>query len=78
MPEVDPARLKARLATVEEHVRCENRHDLAGLLATSGDESRYDDAHAPITALVSTPCARTTPDCSRRCPIFPSMYDIGT
>jgi steroid delta-isomerase-like uncharacterized protein len=43
MPEVDPARLKARLAIVEEHVRCENRHDLAGLMATFGAEARYDD-----------------------------------
>ena len=34
MPEVDAGRLKARLATVEEHVRCENRHDLAGVMAT--------------------------------------------
>jgi steroid delta-isomerase-like uncharacterized protein len=43
MPEVDPARLKARLANVEEHVRCESRHDLAGLMATFGAEARYDD-----------------------------------
>lgn len=43
MPEVDPVRLKARLAIVEEHVRCENRHDLAGLMATFGAEARYDD-----------------------------------
>jgi steroid delta-isomerase-like uncharacterized protein len=43
MSEVDPARLKARLAIVEEHVKCENRHDLAGLMATFGTEARYDD-----------------------------------
>jgi steroid delta-isomerase-like uncharacterized protein len=43
MPEVDAARLTARLALVEEHVRCENRHDLAGLMATFGAEARYDD-----------------------------------
>jgi steroid delta-isomerase-like uncharacterized protein len=43
MSEVDPARLKARLAAVEEHVRCENRHDLTGLMATFGAEARYDD-----------------------------------
>ena len=43
MSEVDPARLKARLAIVEEHVKCENRHDLAGLMATFGAEARYDD-----------------------------------
>ena len=30
MSDVDPARLKARLAVVEEHVKCENHHDLAG------------------------------------------------
>jgi hypothetical protein len=32
MSEVDGARLKARLVIVEEHVKCENRHDLAGLM----------------------------------------------
>ena len=39
----DPARLQARLAIVEEHVECENRHDLAGLMATFGGDARYDD-----------------------------------
>src|SRR5438874_8281900 len=43
MSEVDPVRLKARLALVEEHVKCENRHDLAALMATFGAEPRYDD-----------------------------------
>ena len=43
MPEVDAARLKARLGVVEEHVECENRHDLPGLMATFGAEARYDD-----------------------------------
>ena len=43
MSEVDAARLKARLAIVEEHVKCENRHDLAGLMATFGVDARYDD-----------------------------------
>jgi steroid delta-isomerase-like uncharacterized protein len=43
MSEVDTARLKTRLAIVEEHVRCENRHDLSGLMATFGAEARYDD-----------------------------------
>ena len=36
-------RLQARLAVVEEHVGCENRHDLDGLMATFGSEARYDD-----------------------------------
>jgi steroid delta-isomerase-like uncharacterized protein len=43
MSEVDAARLEARLAVVEEHVKCENRHDLSGLMATFGTEARYDD-----------------------------------
>jgi len=43
MLEVDSARLRARLAIVEEHVKCENRHDLDGLMATFGAEARYDD-----------------------------------
>lgn len=43
MSEVDAARLQARLAIVEEHVKCENLHDLAGLMATFGADARYDD-----------------------------------
>jgi steroid delta-isomerase-like uncharacterized protein len=39
----DAARLAARLAAVEAHVRCENLHDLPGLMATFGDGARYDD-----------------------------------
>ena len=34
----------ARLRIVEEHVRRENRHDLAGIMATFGDEATYHDA----------------------------------
>lgn len=34
----------ARLRLVEEHVRCENQHDLAGIMATFGDQANYDDA----------------------------------
>lgn len=43
MPEVDSTRLAARVAIVDEHVRCENRHDLDGLMATFGADARYDD-----------------------------------
>jgi steroid delta-isomerase-like uncharacterized protein len=32
-----------RLAIVEEHVRCENLHDLAGIMATFGRDAQYDD-----------------------------------
>jgi len=39
----DDACLKARLAIVEEHVKCENRHDLAAVMATFGADARYDD-----------------------------------
>lgn len=35
--------LDARLATVEEHVRAENRHDLEAVIATFGAGARYDD-----------------------------------
>ena len=35
--------MAARIAIVEEHVRCENRHDLDGLVATFGENARYDD-----------------------------------
>jgi steroid delta-isomerase-like uncharacterized protein len=34
----------ARLRLVEEHVRLENRHDLAGIMATFGDDAKYQDA----------------------------------
>ena len=34
----------ARLRIVEEHVRRENDHDLAGIMATFADEAKYDDA----------------------------------
>ena len=40
-PNVD--RAAARMAVVEEHVRCENRHDLDALMATFGPDARYDD-----------------------------------
>jgi steroid delta-isomerase-like uncharacterized protein len=36
-------RQSARIATVEEHVRLENKHDLEGVLRTFGDAARYDD-----------------------------------
>jgi steroid delta-isomerase-like uncharacterized protein len=34
---------QARLAIVDEHIRCENQHDLNAVLATFGTEARYDD-----------------------------------
>ncbi len=36
-------RVSRRMSVVEEHVRCENAHDLDGVLATFGDSARYDD-----------------------------------
>lgn len=33
----------ARIATVEQHIRLENEHDLEGVLCTFGDSARYDD-----------------------------------
>jgi steroid delta-isomerase-like uncharacterized protein len=32
-----------RVAAVEEHIRCENRHDLDAVVATFGADARYDD-----------------------------------
>lgn len=43
MSEISMDRVTARLATVEEHVRCENRHDLEAVMATFGSDARYDD-----------------------------------
>src|SRR5690349_14675545 len=34
---------QARIAIVDDHIRCENRHDLDAVLATFGDGARYDD-----------------------------------
>ncbi len=36
-------RQSRRMALVEEHVRCENAHDLDGVIRTFGDTARYDD-----------------------------------
>jgi steroid delta-isomerase-like uncharacterized protein len=33
----------ARIATVEQHVRLENAHDLEGVLGTFGEAAQYDD-----------------------------------
>jgi steroid delta-isomerase-like uncharacterized protein len=35
--------IRARLKIVEEHVRLENAHDLAGIMTTFGREAWYDD-----------------------------------
>lgn len=35
--------LATRLALVREHIRCENAHDLDGVLSTFGDRASYDD-----------------------------------
>ena len=36
-------RARARTAIVDEHIRCENRHDLDATMATFGVVARYDD-----------------------------------
>ena len=36
-------RMAARQKLVEEHVGCENRHDLDGIMRTFGAAARYDD-----------------------------------
>jgi steroid delta-isomerase-like uncharacterized protein len=43
MLEFGADRSKARIAIVEEHIRAENRHDLDAVMATFGQEARYDD-----------------------------------
>ncbi len=40
---LEAERLQVRLAVVEEHIRCENRHDLEAVMETFGSEARYDD-----------------------------------
>jgi steroid delta-isomerase-like uncharacterized protein len=34
---------RARSAVVDEHVRCENAHDISAIMATFGADARYDD-----------------------------------
>jgi steroid delta-isomerase-like uncharacterized protein len=36
-------RARARIAAVDEHVRCENAHDLEAVMATFGAVARYED-----------------------------------
>lgn len=36
-------RLRARIQLVDQHIRCENNHDLEAVMATFGDQGRYDD-----------------------------------
>ena len=43
MPPIEGERVKARVAIVDEHIACENRHDLEAVMATFGGEARYDD-----------------------------------
>jgi len=38
------SRVAARVALVEQHVRCENQHDLEGVIATFGSHAEYEDS----------------------------------
>jgi hypothetical protein len=40
---IPQAKVSARIAVVEQHIRLENEHDLEGVLRTFGDAARYDD-----------------------------------
>jgi len=41
--QIDESHIEARLNLVREHVRCENRHDLAGIMQTFGETAAYHD-----------------------------------
>lgn len=43
MPAIEGERIKARMAIVDDHIACENRHDLDAVMATFGSDARYDD-----------------------------------
>ena len=43
MSVMDADRIRRRSAIVEEHIRCENGHDLDAVMATFGRDARYDD-----------------------------------
>jgi len=40
---IEAERVQARVAVVDDHIRCENKHDLNAVMATFGVEARYDD-----------------------------------
>ena len=40
---LEEERVRARIAIVEEHVRCENGHDLDAIMATFGADASYED-----------------------------------
>jgi len=40
---LETERARARMMAVDEHIRCENRHDLDAVMATFGIDARYDD-----------------------------------
>jgi steroid delta-isomerase-like uncharacterized protein len=43
MADLGGARAEARWALVQEHIACENRHDLEGVMATFGSSARFED-----------------------------------
>jgi steroid delta-isomerase-like uncharacterized protein len=43
MPLTEAERAHARKAIVDEHIRCENLHDVEAMMATFGIDARYDD-----------------------------------
>ena len=40
---IEQSRVHARTVIVDEHVRCENLHDIDAVMATFGTSARYDD-----------------------------------
>jgi steroid delta-isomerase-like uncharacterized protein len=40
---LDDARIQARMDRVQEHIACENRHDLAGIMRTISPAAVYDE-----------------------------------
>jgi steroid delta-isomerase-like uncharacterized protein len=40
---LDRERIQRRIAIVDEHISCENRHDLDAIMATFGNDASYDD-----------------------------------
>ena len=63
---IESERARARAAVVDEHIRCENSHDLDALMATFGINAQYDDEPWGTTALAAMECARiTASSCAR-------------
>ena len=68
---LDAERVQVRLAVVDEHIRCENRHDLEAVMGILEPALGSMTSRGEITAVVSTACGRITLISCAHCRISP-------